>query len=215
MFASHPVALPAQQELLDITDTPLPFDRMSIPPADEESLLRSAGYYPETSSAPGSPPTLQPLDQRQHYQNMVSSGATAYNDPVPRYSSPVSAITNFESNETSSAGLGITQPGRLSQRAGSRASSPNQFNPSSSRPAPDTSYFPNLFENSYIENASGTPRLESEGDMSKGKNIFSESPGLPSVTIDEVPRATLTGTPMSMNDSEYDNDNLSMGTSSR
>jgi hypothetical protein len=189
---------------------------MSIPPADEESLLRSAGYYPETSSTPGSPPTLQPTDQHRRYQNMTSSGATAYNDPVPRHSSPVSAISNFESNETSSAGLGITHPARLSQRVpvGSRASSSNQFDPSSSKPAPDTSYFPSPFENAYIENASGTPRLEGEEDITKGKNIFSESPGLPSVTIDEVPRATLNGTPMSMNDNEYDSDNLSTETPS-
>lgn len=202
------------QTLLNITDLPhLHFDKMSIPPADQESLLGSAGYSPETSPTLESS-TSRPKGQRLRYQKMDSSGPTGHNDPAPRYSSPVSAISNYESLETNSTGLGITQRPQLPQRVpvGSRISSSKPFQPSSNTHAPEPAGFSNPFENSYVENASGTPRITDEEDITKGKNIFSESPELPSVTVNEVPRATpLIGTPMSMNNDDYDNVNLSMG----
>ncbi|KUJ11412.1 uncharacterized protein LY89DRAFT_225149 [Mollisia scopiformis] len=181
----------------------------NTPGDDEQSLLRSAGYTPETPPTPGST-TLRPPNSRRRFQRMDSSGPTEYNDPAPRYSSPVSAMSNFETFEAGTAGLGIRPQSIQRVPVGSRISLSNPFEPSSSRSTPGTPGLTNPFENPYIQNASGTPRSEDEEDITKGKNIFSDSPELPFVTIDEVPRVTpLTGTPMSMNnENDNDNDNL-------
>lgn len=173
---------------------------MSNTPGDQQSLLRDPGYLPESSPTPGSP-TLRPANPRRGYQRMDSSGHN-YNDPAPGYSSPVSVISNFETFEAGTAGLGIIQRPESIQRVpvGSRNSSSNPFKSSSSALGS-----PNLLED--VSNRNSRSQSANEGDARRSKNIFSESPEVPFVTVNEVPR----GTPSTMNnESDNDNDNLSM-----